>query len=106
MEHFFLLGLVMVVVQVEVAPTYLAKRDILEDNTGSMHKVKDVFAGSSLYYVRLSPPSPQKAPFMRLMRGIINGINHTKVRQHNYVETLDAVGGVATVWRNLSGSYI
>ena len=40
----------MVAVQVEVAPTYLAKRDILEDNTGSMHKVKDVFAGSSLYY--------------------------------------------------------
>ena len=61
----------MVAVQVEVAPTYLAKRDILEDNTGSMHKVRDVFAGSSLYYVRLSPPSPQKAPFMRLMRGII-----------------------------------
>ena len=49
MEHFFLLGLVMVAVQVEVAPTYLAKRDILEDDTGSMHKVKDVFAGSTLY---------------------------------------------------------
>ena len=64
MEHFFLLGLVMVAVQVEVAPTYLAKRDILEDNTGSMHKVKDVFAGSSLYYVHLSLPSTQKDLFI------------------------------------------